>query len=104
MVTEFYTKGDDVPGLANSSSADWIVKSQTDRGYAYQNYTLALLESKYCVGWHWFKYMDKMKELNLNVYNIIDYFDIPKKTTKIYPEADADFKGAENHGLTTVWV
>jgi len=130
MVTEFYTKGDDVPGLANSSGAGWIVKNQTDRGYAYQNYTLALLESKYCVGWHWFKYMDndptianaepsntdankgivntayqpytalldKMKELNLKVYNIIDYFDIPKTTTKIYPEADAYFKGAENHG------
>ena len=130
MVTEFYTKGDDVPGLTNSSGAGWIVRTQTDRGYAYQNYTLGLLESKCCVGWHWFKYMDndptianaepsnidankgivntayepyvdmlaKMKEINLQVYNIIDYFDAPKTVSKLYPEADAYFKGAENHG------
>jgi hypothetical protein len=57
MVTEFYTKGED-SGLANTSGAGWIVKTQLERGYEYQNYTLALLESKYCVGWHWFKYMD----------------------------------------------
>ena len=105
MVTEFYTKGED-SGLANTSGAGWIVRTQLERGYEYQNYTLALLESKYCVGWHWFKYMDndpsmpgepsnidgnkgllkidyepytpmieKMKELNLNTYNLIDYFD-----------------------------
>lgn len=105
MVTEFYTKGED-SGLANTSGAGWIVKTQLDRGYEYQNYTLALLESKYCVGWHWFKYMDndptmpgdpsnidgnkglvkvdyepytpmteKMQELNLKVYNLVDYFD-----------------------------
>lgn len=105
MVTEFYTKGED-SGLANTSGAGWIVKTQLERGYAYQNYTLALLESKYCVGWHWFKYMDndpttnaepsnidgnkgivktdyepylpltiKMKEINLNVYKLVDYFD-----------------------------
>ncbi|MFT3752621.1 MAG: DNRLRE domain-containing protein [Paludibacter sp.] len=129
MVTEFYTKGDDV-GLANTSGAGWIVKTQLERGYEYQNYTLALLESKCCVGWHWFKYMDndpsivgaepsnidankgivnigygpyqplldKMKELNLKVYNLIDYFDKPKTITSIYPEADAYYKGAENHG------
>ena len=24
----------------------------------YQNFTLALLESGHCVGWHWFKYRD----------------------------------------------
>lgn len=105
MVTEFYTKGED-SGLANTSGAGWIVKTQLERGFEYQNYTLALLESKYCVGWHWFKYMDndpampgepsnidgnkgivkinyepyvpmaeQMKELNLKVYNLIDYFD-----------------------------
>ena len=108
MVTEFYTKGED-SGLANTGGAGWIVKTQLERGYAYQNYTLALLESTYCVGWHWFKYMDndptikadpsnidgnkgivktdyapysplvgKMKELNLKVYNLIDYFDKTK--------------------------
>jgi hypothetical protein len=105
MITEFYTKGED-SGLGNTSGAGWIVRTQKERGYAYQHFTLALLESKYCVGWHWFKYMDNdpttsaepsnidgnkgmvrinyepyipmvelMKDLNLRVYNITDYFD-----------------------------
>ena len=37
---------------------NWIVQTQRDRGYFYQNFTIALLESKTCVGWHWFKYQD----------------------------------------------
>jgi len=57
MVTEWYTKGEDV-GLPNTTGAGWNVKTQKDRGLFYQNYTLALLECKNCVGWHWFKYQD----------------------------------------------
>jgi hypothetical protein len=57
MITEFYTKGMD-SGLANQSGAGWIVRTQEDRGYAYQHFCLALLEAKNCVGWHWFKYSD----------------------------------------------
>jgi hypothetical protein len=57
LITEFHTKGADTP-LANRTGAGWVVKTQEDRGLFYQNYTLALLESKTCVGWHWFKYMD----------------------------------------------
>ena len=57
MITEFYVKGDDA-GMKNASGAGWIVHSQKERGYFYQNYALALLESKVCVGWHWFKYQD----------------------------------------------
>jgi hypothetical protein len=57
MITEFYTKGEDSK-LGNISGADWLVKTQEDRGKAYQNFCLGLLESKNCVGWHWFKYMD----------------------------------------------
>jgi len=34
------------------------VKTQRDRGLFYQNFVLSLLESKQCVGWHWFKYID----------------------------------------------
>ena len=34
------------------------MKTQTDRGLFYQNFTLALLQSKVCVGWDWFKYAD----------------------------------------------
>jgi hypothetical protein len=130
MVTEFYTKGED-SGMGNTTGAGWIVPTQLDRGYEYQNYTLALLENKYCVGWHWFKYMDndpttpgdpsnidgnkglvkidyepylplteKMKELNLRAYNLIDYFDSRIiNTVDIFPEADAYYKDAENHGV-----
>lgn len=106
MVTEYYVKGID-SGLPNKSGAGWLVKTQKDRGYFYQNFNLALLESKNCVGWHYFKYQDNdptqkgaelsntdsnkgivdneyelykpmtqlMKELNLNMYELINYFD-----------------------------
>lgn len=32
--------------------------TQLDRGYFYQNFTIELLKSKACVGWHWFTYQD----------------------------------------------
>lgn len=57
MITEWYTKAED-SGLANTGGAGWIVKTQGDRGLFYQNFTLALLQSKVCVGWDWFKYAD----------------------------------------------
>lgn len=106
LVTEYYAKGED-SGLPNISGAGFIVKTQEDRGLFYQNFNLALLESKNCIGWHYFKYqdndpslknaepsnidankgivdlhynpwtqmIDKMKELNVQVYSIIKYFD-----------------------------
>ena len=57
LITEFYVKGMD-SGMANTSGAGWVVRTQADRGAFYQHFALALLESKTCVGWHWFKYMD----------------------------------------------
>lgn len=112
IITEWYTKGED-SGMPNYSGAGWIVHAQKDRGLFYQNFTLALLESKNCVGFHWFKYQDndpsnlktdpsnrdsnkgivtlgykvysdcadKMKALNTNVYQLIDFFD-KRNTTK----------------------
>lgn len=106
IITEYYTKGED-SGMGNQSGAGWIVRTQKDRGLFYQNYNLALLESKNCVGWHYFKYidndpnqkgvdpsnvdankgivsnryvpwtpmLDKMKELNTQVYNLVQHFD-----------------------------
>jgi hypothetical protein len=106
IITEYYTKGED-SGLPNQSGAGWIVRTQRDRGLFLQNYNLALLESKNCVGFHYFKYqdndptakgvdpsnidankgmvnnkyeiwedmMEKIKELNLQVYPIIQHFD-----------------------------
>ena len=58
LITEWYAKGMDAPGLANTTGAGWTVKTQADRGRFYENFTLGLLESKVCVGWHWFKYID----------------------------------------------
>jgi hypothetical protein len=57
LITEFYTKGAD-SGYTNQSGAGWIVRTQADRGRFYQNFTLALLESKTCIGWHWLRYID----------------------------------------------
>lgn len=57
LITEFYVKGMD-SGLPNTTGAGWTVATQADRGAFYQNYVLALIESKVVVGWHWFKYQD----------------------------------------------
>lgn len=57
MITEFYTKGED-SGLGNTGGAGFTVKTQQDRGYAYQHFTLGLLQSPNCVGWSWFRYQD----------------------------------------------
>jgi len=61
IVSEFYTKSED-SGLPNNTGAGWIVPTQNDRGHFYQNFTLQLLESRACVGWHWFRYMDNDPE------------------------------------------
>jgi len=57
LITEWYAKAED-SGLGNTSGAGWLVKTQADRAAFYQNFTLGLLESKVCVGWHWFRYSD----------------------------------------------
>ena len=57
LITEWYAKGED-SGMGNTSGAGWLVKTQADRGRFYQNFTLGLLQSKVCVGWHWFRYSD----------------------------------------------
>ena len=57
LITEWYAKGED-SGMGNIGGAGWLVKTQRERGLFYQNFALALLESKVCVGWHWFRYSD----------------------------------------------
>lgn len=57
MITEWYAKGDD-SGLPNRTGAGWTLATQEDRGWFYQHFALAMLESRDCVGWHWFKYID----------------------------------------------
>lgn len=63
MITEFYAKGEDAIGadgkpFTNLDGAGWICKTQKDRGYFYQSFTLRLLESKNCIGWLYFQYID----------------------------------------------
>lgn len=57
LITEWYAKGED-SGLPNKTGAGWNVLTEMDRGYFYQNFTIDLLKSKSCVGWHWFTYQD----------------------------------------------
>jgi hypothetical protein len=57
IITEFYTKGMDA-GLENKSGAGFTVRTQKDRGLAYQHFCMNLLISKNCVGWDYFKYQD----------------------------------------------
>ena len=57
FITEFYTKSED-SGLSNVAGAGWLVHKEADRGIFYQNFGLALLQAKNCVGWHWFRYQD----------------------------------------------
>ncbi len=57
IITEWYTKGED-SGMGNTSGAGWIVRTQDERGLFYQNFCIGLLDTKVCVGWHWFRYMD----------------------------------------------
>ena len=105
IITEFYSKGADTR-LPNEGGAGWLVKTQKDRGLFYQNFCIGLLESKNCVGWHYFRYQDndlkdkshapntvsnkgiltayfeeypdylkQIKQLNVNVYPLIDWLD-----------------------------
>ena len=57
IVSEFYAKGAD-SGFPNTGGAGWLVPTQRDRGLFYQTFALGLLQTKDCVGWHWFKYQD----------------------------------------------
>jgi len=61
LITEWYAKAED-SGMGNKSGAGWLVKTQEDRGRFYEHFTLGLLESKVCLGWHWFRYSDNDPE------------------------------------------
>ena len=62
LLTEWYAKAADVPGLANTKGAGWLVHTQEDRGRYYQHFALNALEIPTIVGWHWFKYLDDPPE------------------------------------------
>ena len=62
LITEWYAKAMDVPGLANTHGAGWQVRTQEDRGRYYQHFALGSLEMRNIVGWHFFKYLDDPAE------------------------------------------
>lgn len=62
LLTEWYAKAMDVPGLANTKGAGWLVRTQEDRARYYQHFALGALETRNIVGWHFFKYLDDPKE------------------------------------------
>lgn len=41
-----------------------------DRRTFYENFVLTLLESRVCVGWHWFKYADNDPDSNPDPSNV----------------------------------
>ena len=57
LVTEFYSKAGD-SGLGNTSGAGFYVATQADRADFYETFTIRLMESRNCVGWQLFHYMD----------------------------------------------
>ncbi len=68
MVTEFFAKAQDAIDangypLANSTGAGIFVQTQADRAAYYEHYTLALLESRACVGWTWYRMRDNDQSL-----------------------------------------
>lgn len=62
LLTEWYAKAMDVPGLANTFGAGWLVRTQEDRARYYQHFALNALEVPTIVGWHYFKYLDDPPE------------------------------------------
>ena len=68
IVTEFFAKGLDAIDangykLATSTGAGIMVYTQEERAAYFQHYVLALLESKACVGWTWYRYRDNDQAL-----------------------------------------
>lgn len=62
LITEWYAKASDVPGLANTKGAGWLVHTQRDRARYYEHFALSALEAPNVIGWHWFKYLDDPAE------------------------------------------
>lgn len=111
LITEFYTKGLEPSGIDLQPGAGYMVKTQQDRATFYQNSCLEVLQSKYYIGWQYFRWIDDdktgtdtsnkgivspdyqvwqelataMKELNTQVYPLIDFFD---GRTYVSPETE----------------
>lgn len=84
MITEYYTKGNDV-GLPNLDGAGWNVPTQEDRIRWFQNWTIKLLRNKGNVGAHWFRFIDN-NESNKGLYSVglTRYDDLANAMEKMY--------------------
>jgi hypothetical protein len=92
LITEWYIKGED-SGLPNNTGAGWLVPTQKERGYFYQNFCLELLKSPYSVGWQWFKYQDNDPEnLRTDPSNRDSNKGIVDSMYKPFPELLAQMK------------
>ncbi|HEX5220797.1 MAG TPA: hypothetical protein VFZ59_14605 [Verrucomicrobiae bacterium] len=85
IITEFYVKGED-SGMPNNTGAGWVVRTQVDRGRFYENFVLTLLESKVCVGWHWFKYADNDPDSNPDPSNVDSNKGVVSNRYDPYPD------------------
>ncbi|MES2736645.1 MAG: twin-arginine translocation signal domain-containing protein [Verrucomicrobiota bacterium] len=61
LIGEFYVRGEDAK-TGSQRGAGLTVATQEERGLYYQNYVIALLRSRVCVGWHWHRYSDHEDE------------------------------------------
>ena len=82
LITEWYAR------TGGTGGAGWYVKTEADRGKFYQHMAIGLLESRNCVGWHWFKYptmfigdnqpstelFSACKAINTQLYPLTDFF------------------------------
>ena len=99
LISEYYAMKIDSPEQG-ARGAGWRVSTQAERGMFYENFTLGLLQSPVCIGWHWFKYggdnepgrnggeigvvdvqyqprqplFSGMRELNAQVYPLAEFF------------------------------
>lgn len=74
LITEFYAKAMDAESplggsYPNTDGAGWVVETQEQRGEYYQNFCLRLLESKACIGWLYFQYIDNDPHVNPTASN-----------------------------------
>ncbi|MEA4936389.1 MAG: DNRLRE domain-containing protein [Paludibacter sp.] len=126
LITEFYVKGLEPSNIDLQDGAGYMVRTQNDRGVFYQNTCLEVLQSGYFIGWQYFRWIDDgtsnkgivsvnnepwtemiayMKELNNQVYRIVDFIDdrvyapLTTKEIVLYPAGDTYISLPENSAV-----
>ncbi|MBO4979758.1 MAG: DNRLRE domain-containing protein [Clostridia bacterium] len=114
IVTEFFAKGMDAIDangypLANSCGAGIVVETQRERADYYEHYAMALLESKACVGWVWYRFRDNDQSLystgsNTLIMLYVTYGELP--TAHTFMDEHGNILPAKDIGgiyYTTYW-